>query len=329
VHQWARHQWARRPGGGPASTAAAWRSERTVRRRNPPGAPPGGHRAATGRPPGGHRSGRAADVTRTRWLVFAVAAAVVWWCSPSTARSAVGRCDLGLRSGLEWAEPDGRSVPLLCPDLPPGPVALPREPVGEVEVLVRVLRRRLALPAGRPDGVGGLPLRAPPAQHPVEHRRAERLERPRRGAQLRGGDILHPVGVQRLHTESEEDARAAARENAATVPLPRRLTRAAGGVGCPAVPRHRGAAGLPPWERSGAADGDRRAGVGDTRLVNGYTVEAAPTGAWWVRRPDHPQQAWRFATRPEALRFALKRHPPPAAHPPSAAQPQRLRGAPR
>jgi hypothetical protein len=52
--------------------------------------------------------------------------------------------------------------------------------------------------------------------------------------------------------------------------------------------------------------------MGHRRLVNGYEVEEAPNGAWWVRRPDRPHQAWRFATRLEALRFAQRLRPPPA-----------------
>jgi hypothetical protein len=47
-----------------------------------------------------------------------------------------------------------------------------------------------------------------------------------------------------------------------------------------------------------------------TMVVNGYEVMEAPNGAWWVRRPDRPRQAWRFATRHEALRFAQGLHPP-------------------
>jgi hypothetical protein len=45
-------------------------------------------------------------------------------------------------------------------------------------------------------------------------------------------------------------------------------------------------------------------------LVNGYEVEKAPNGAWWVRlAPQH--LAWRFADRSAALRFARKLRPPP------------------
>jgi hypothetical protein len=51
-------------------------------------------------------------------------------------------------------------------------------------------------------------------------------------------------------------------------------------------------------------------------LINSYEVEEAPNGAWWVRRPDRPQHAWRFATLAEALRFARALHPPrPPARP--------------
>jgi hypothetical protein len=50
--------------------------------------------------------------------------------------------------------------------------------------------------------------------------------------------------------------------------------------------------------------------MGGVRLVNGYAVECAPNGAWWVRRPDRPQHAWRFATRLEAIRFVLRLRPP-------------------
>ena len=44
-------------------------------------------------------------------------------------------------------------------------------------------------------------------------------------------------------------------------------------------------------------------------LVNGYAVEKAPNGAWWVR-PGHGREAWRFADRAAALRFAFKLRPP-------------------
>jgi hypothetical protein len=47
------------------------------------------------------------------------------------------------------------------------------------------------------------------------------------------------------------------------------------------------------------------------RLIHGYEVEQAPNGAWWVRRPDRPHLAWRFATLEEAARFAV-RFPAPA-----------------
>ena len=63
--------------------------------------------------------------------------------------------------------------------------------------------------------------------------------------------------------------------------------------------------------------------MGDARLVNGYTVEQAPNGAWWVRRPDRPHQAWRFAAKREAVRFAQQLRPCPAA----SGDAQRRRGS--
>jgi hypothetical protein len=51
----------------------------------------------------------------------------------------------------------------------------------------------------------------------------------------------------------------------------------------------------------------------DGRLINGYAVEAAPNGAWWVRCPERPHQAWRFASRLEAVRFAQRLRAPQAA----------------
>jgi hypothetical protein len=64
--------------------------------------------------------------------------------------------------------------------------------------------------------------------------------------------------------------------------------------------------------------------MADQMLVNGYAVEEAPNGAWWVRHPGRLQQAWRFATRGEALRFARRRHPP-ATPPAQAPAPSPLR----
>jgi hypothetical protein len=43
-------------------------------------------------------------------------------------------------------------------------------------------------------------------------------------------------------------------------------------------------------------------------LVNGYEIEKAPNGAWWVRQAQG-RQAWRFADRAAALRFARQRRP--------------------
>jgi hypothetical protein len=51
--------------------------------------------------------------------------------------------------------------------------------------------------------------------------------------------------------------------------------------------------------------------VGRTTRVNGYEVEEAPNGAWWVRQPGG-HHAWRFATKLDAVRFAQRRRPPPA-----------------
>jgi hypothetical protein len=51
--------------------------------------------------------------------------------------------------------------------------------------------------------------------------------------------------------------------------------------------------------------------------VNGYAVEKAANGAWWVRQV-HGRLAWRFADRSAALRFAQQLHPrvdPPAPTP--------------
>ena len=61
--------------------------------------------------------------------------------------------------------------------------------------------------------------------------------------------------------------------------------------------------------------------MNDARLVNGYAVEQTPNGAWWVRRPDRPRQAWRFATKLEALQFAQQLRPCPDR------PPRRRRGA--
>ena len=57
--------------------------------------------------------------------------------------------------------------------------------------------------------------------------------------------------------------------------------------------------------------------------VNGYVVKKAPNGAWWVRQGDG-RQAWRFAARPEALRFAQKLCP--AARVPDRLTPPPLPG---
>jgi hypothetical protein len=51
--------------------------------------------------------------------------------------------------------------------------------------------------------------------------------------------------------------------------------------------------------------------VGHATRVNGYEVEEAPNGAWWVRQPGGAQ-AWRFATKLAAVRFAQRRRPAPA-----------------
>ena len=73
------------------------------------------------------------------------------------------------------------------------------------------------------------------------------------------------------------------------------------------------------WRRAAA----EREDVGDAGRVNGYVVEAAANGAWWVRRPDRPRQGWRFATRGQALRFAQRIPPPPAPAPPAGSAPRR------
>jgi hypothetical protein len=53
-------------------------------------------------------------------------------------------------------------------------------------------------------------------------------------------------------------------------------------------------------------------------LVNGYEIEKAPNGAWWVRQAPG-RLAWRFADRAAALRFARQRRapaaPPESPHP--------------
>jgi hypothetical protein len=60
----------------------------------------------------------------------------------------------------------------------------------------------------------------------------------------------------------------------------------------------------------------------DAMLINGYEVEEAPNGAWWVR-PAHGRRAWRFADRAAALRFAQRLRPPadaPDHRPPTPLQ---------
>ena len=52
--------------------------------------------------------------------------------------------------------------------------------------------------------------------------------------------------------------------------------------------------------------------------VNGYEVEEAPNGAWWVR-PPHGRRAWRFATHTAARAFGERRRPAAAAPAPGAA----------
>jgi hypothetical protein len=58
------------------------------------------------------------------------------------------------------------------------------------------------------------------------------------------------------------------------------------------------------------------------RRVNGYEVEEAPNGAWWVRHPGRAGHAWRFATKAAAVRFAHQRHP--AVAPAAAGEAERL-----
>ena len=56
--------------------------------------------------------------------------------------------------------------------------------------------------------------------------------------------------------------------------------------------------------------------MGRATRVNGYEVEEAPNGAWWVRLPGGAQ-AWRFATKLAAVRFA-QRLPAGSGRPPAA-----------
>jgi hypothetical protein len=52
-------------------------------------------------------------------------------------------------------------------------------------------------------------------------------------------------------------------------------------------------------------------------IVNGYEVEQAPNGAWWVRRSG-TRQSWRFSTKLEALRFVGQLRPGVAEEPVSS-----------
>jgi hypothetical protein len=57
--------------------------------------------------------------------------------------------------------------------------------------------------------------------------------------------------------------------------------------------------------------------------INGYAVEQAANGTWWVR-PAQGRHAWRFADRSAALRFVRQLRPPAAA--PDSRPPTPLRG---
>jgi hypothetical protein len=60
-------------------------------------------------------------------------------------------------------------------------------------------------------------------------------------------------------------------------------------------------------------------------LINGYAVEKAANGAWWVR-PPHSCHAWRFVDRAAALRFARQLRPPAAGPDQRPPTPLRDRG---